>query len=69
MRRASSGHARDARGGKEAGIYAERILQGARAYEEQTVQRRPNRPRFLRACEEYKNAPDVTRTRMYLSRR
>jgi len=38
-------HARDARGGKEAGRYAERILQGARAYEEQTVQRRPNRPR------------------------
>ncbi len=70
MRRASSGHARDARGGKEAGRYAERILQGRQSLRgtdgaeatEQTA-------RFLRACEEYKNAPDVTRTRMYLSRR
>ena len=67
MRRASSGHARDARGGKEAGRYVERILQGARAYKEQTVaEANGQTARFLKVYEEYKKAPEVTRKRMYL---
>jgi len=46
---------------------AERILQGARAYKEQTVAEATGQSaRFLKIYEEYKRAPDVTRTRMYL---
>lgn len=46
---------------------AERILQGARGYREQTVADATGQAaRFLKICEEYKKAPDVTRTRMYL---
>ena len=46
---------------------AERILQGARAYKEQTVAEATGQSaRFLKIYEEYKKAPDVTRTRMYL---
>jgi regulator of protease activity HflC (stomatin/prohibitin superfamily) len=46
---------------------AERILQGARAYKEQTVAEATGQTvRFLKVYEEYKKAPEVTRTRMYL---
>src|SRR3981081_1289169 len=46
---------------------AERILQGARAYKEQTVAEATGQSaRFLKIYEEYKRAPEVTRTRMYL---
>ena len=46
---------------------AERILQGARAYKEQTVAEATGQTaRFLKIYEEYKKAPEVTRTRMYL---
>jgi membrane protease subunit HflK len=46
---------------------AERILQGARAYREQTVAEATGQTaRFLKIYEEYKKAPEVTRTRMYL---
>ena len=46
---------------------AERILQGARAYREQSVAEATGQTaRFLKIYEEYKKAPEVTRTRMYL---
>ena len=46
---------------------AERILQGARAHKEQTVAEATGQSaRFLKIYEEYKRAPEVTRTRMYL---
>jgi membrane protease subunit HflK len=46
---------------------AERILQGARAYREQTVAEATGQTaRFLKIHEQYKKAPEVTRTRMYL---
>jgi membrane protease subunit HflK len=46
---------------------AERILQGAKAYREQTVAEATGQTaRFLKIYEEYKKAPEVTRTRMYL---
>jgi membrane protease subunit HflK len=46
---------------------AERILQGARGYQLQTVAEATGQTaRFLKILEEYKKAPDVTRTRMYL---
>jgi membrane protease subunit HflK len=46
---------------------AERILQGARAYKEQTVAEATGQTaRFLKVYEEYEKAPGVTRTRMYL---
>jgi modulator of FtsH protease HflK len=46
---------------------AERILQGARAYREQSVAEATGQTaRFLKIYQEYKKAPDVTRTRMYL---
>jgi membrane protease subunit HflK len=46
---------------------AERILQGARAYREQTVAEATGQTaRFLKIYDEYKKAPQVTRTRMYL---
>jgi membrane protease subunit HflK len=46
---------------------AERILQGARAYKEQTVAEATGQTaRFLKIYEQYKKAPEVTRTRMYL---
>ena len=45
---------------------AERILQGARAYREQSVADATGQTaRFLKIYDEYKKAPDVTRTRMY----
>jgi membrane protease subunit HflK len=48
---------------------AERILQGARAYREQSVAEATGETaRLLKIYEEYKKAPDVTRTRIYLSR-
>jgi modulator of FtsH protease HflK len=59
----------------EAGSYAnrvipdeaERILQAARAYREQTVAEATGQTaRFLKVYEEYKKAPEVTRKRMYL---
>ena len=46
---------------------AERILQGARAYREQTVAEATGQTaRFLKIYDEYKKAPQVTRSRMYL---
>ena len=46
---------------------AERILQAARAYREQVVAEATGQTaRFLKVYDEYKKAPDVTRTRMYL---
>jgi hypothetical protein len=45
---------------------AERILQAARAYKEQTVAEATGQTRFLQIYEEYKKAPEVTRKRMYL---
>ena len=46
---------------------AERILQAARAYREQTVAEATGQTaRFLKVYEEYKKAPEVTRKRMYL---
>ena len=46
---------------------AERILQAARAYKEQTVAEATGQTaRFLKVYEEYKKAPEVTRKRMYL---
>ncbi len=46
---------------------AERILQGARAYREQSVADATGQTaRCLKIYDEYKKAPDVTRTRMYL---
>jgi modulator of FtsH protease HflK len=46
---------------------AERILQGAKGYQLQTVAEATGQTaRFLKVLEEYKKAPDVTRTRMYL---
>jgi modulator of FtsH protease HflK len=46
---------------------AERILQGARAYREQSVAEATGQTaRFLKIYDEYKRAPEVTRTRMYL---
>jgi membrane protease subunit HflK len=46
---------------------AERILQGARAYKEQTVAEATGQvARFLKVYDEYKKAPEVTRKRMYL---
>jgi modulator of FtsH protease HflK len=46
---------------------AERILQGARAYREQSVAEATGQTaRFLKIYDEYKKAPEVTRTRMYL---
>lgn len=46
---------------------AERILQNAIAYKEQTVAEATGQSvRFLKIYEEYRKAPDVTRTRMYL---
>ena len=46
---------------------AERILQGALAYREQSVAEATGQSaRFLKIHEEYKKAPDVTRTRMYI---
>jgi membrane protease subunit HflK len=45
----------------------ERILQGALAYKEQSVAEATGQSvRFLKIHEEYKNAPEVTRKRMYL---
>jgi membrane protease subunit HflK len=46
---------------------AERILQAARGYKEQTVAEATGQTsRFLKVLEEYKKAPEVTRRRMYL---
>jgi modulator of FtsH protease HflK len=46
---------------------AERILQGAMAYKEQSVAEATGQSaRFLKIYDEYKNAPEVTRRRMYL---
>jgi modulator of FtsH protease HflK len=46
---------------------AERILQGARGYREQSVAEATGQTaRFLKIYDEYKKAPDVTRTRLYL---
>jgi membrane protease subunit HflK len=46
---------------------AERILQGARAYKEQTVaEANGQTARFIKVYDEYKKAPEATRTRMYL---
>ena len=46
---------------------AERILQGASGYREQTVAEATGQvARFLKIYDEYKKAPGVTRTRMYL---
>ncbi len=46
---------------------AERILQGAMAYKEQSVAEATGQSaRFLKIYDEYKNAPEVTRKRMYL---
>jgi membrane protease subunit HflK len=46
---------------------AERILQGAAAYKEQTVAEATGQSaRFLKIYQVYRNAPQVTRTRMYL---
>ena len=46
---------------------AERILQGAKGYELETVAEATGQAaRFLKVQEEYKKAPDVTRTRLYL---
>lgn len=46
---------------------AERILQSAQAYKEQVIaEANGQAARFLSIYEEYKNAPDVTRRRMYL---
>jgi modulator of FtsH protease HflK len=46
---------------------AERILQGAKGYQLQTVaEANGQTARFLKVLEEYKKAPNVTRTRMYL---
>ena len=46
---------------------AERILQGAEGYKEQTVaEANGQTARFLKVYDEYKKAPDVTRKRMYL---
>ena len=46
---------------------AERILQGAMGYKEQSVAEATGQSaRFLKIYDEYKNAPEVTRKRMYL---
>jgi membrane protease subunit HflK len=46
---------------------AERILQGAKGYQLQTVAEADGQSvRFLKILDEYKKAPDVTRTRLYL---
>src|SRR5262249_46942347 len=46
---------------------AERILQAARAYKEQTVAEATGQAaRFLSVYEQYKKAPEITRKRMYL---
>ena len=46
---------------------AERILQGAKGYELETIAEATGQAaRFLKVQEEYKKAPDVTRTRLYL---
>ena len=46
---------------------AERILQGAKGYQQQTVAEATGQTaRFLKVYEEYKKAPDVTRKRLYL---
>ena len=46
---------------------AERILQGAKGYELETVAEATGQAaRFLKVQGEYKKAPDVTRTRLYL---
>jgi membrane protease subunit HflK len=46
---------------------AERILQGALGYKEQSVAEATGQSaRFLKIYDEYKNAPEVTRKRMYL---
>jgi membrane protease subunit HflK len=46
---------------------AERILQGAMGYKEQSVAEATGQSaRFLKIYEQYKNAPEVTRKRMYL---
>lgn len=46
---------------------AERILQGAKGYQLQTIAEASGQTvRFLKILDEYKKAPDVTRTRLYL---
>jgi membrane protease subunit HflK len=46
---------------------AERILQGAKGFQLQTVAEAVGQTaRFLKIQEEYTKAPDVTRTRLYL---
>ena len=51
----------------EARGQAQRILQGAEAYKEQVVNDASGQTaRFLQVYDQYKNAPDVTRKRMFL---
>jgi modulator of FtsH protease HflK len=51
----------------EAGGDAERIVQGAKGYRQQTVADAAGQTmRFGKVLDEYKKAPDVTRTRLYL---
>jgi modulator of FtsH protease HflK len=51
----------------EAGGDAERIVQGAKGYRQQTVAEADGQTmRFGKVIDEYKKAPDVTRTRLYL---
>ncbi len=46
---------------------AERIMQGAKGYQLQTIAEASGQTvRFLKIFDEYKKAPDVTRTRLYL---
>jgi membrane protease subunit HflK len=46
---------------------AERILQGAKGYQLQTIAEASGQTvRFLKILDEYKKAPDVTRTRLFL---
>src|SRR3990172_11866469 len=46
---------------------AERILQGAEGYKQQVINdARGQTSRFIQVYDEYKNAPDVTRKRMFL---
>jgi modulator of FtsH protease HflK len=51
----------------EARCEAERILQGAKGYQLQTIAEASGQSaRFLKSLGEYKKAPDVTRRRLYL---
>jgi membrane protease subunit HflK len=51
----------------EAGGDAERMVQGAKGYRQQTVAETAGQAmRFGKVLDEYKKAPDVTRTRLYL---